>query len=155
MKFSNIKNGSFASYLHKHIISMTNTTTTTTTVNITLKTGILFVHWIADSLTLWRTSVSDRDVWTAASYYALFARARAEQGYLLAALVTLGAATILWSFGDGAAENLMFDGASICEHLFASSFVPLAMCRGWMGVYFYMCPLSFDCVFSFRLVMFS
>ena len=59
--------------------------------------------------------MSDSDVWTSAAYYALFARARPEQGYLLAALVTLGAATILWSFGDGAAENLMFDGASICE----------------------------------------
>ncbi|THH10187.1 hypothetical protein EW145_g1481 [Phellinidium pouzarii] len=75
--------------------------------------GILFVHWIADSLTLWKSFITREDIWTSAAYYSVHARAPAQLGYALAAVVTLGAATILWSFGDGAAGNLMFDGASI------------------------------------------
>lgn len=77
--------------------------------------GILFTHWIADSLTLWKSPITNEHIATAASYYSLFARAPAGLGYALAFVVTLGAAAILWSFGDGAAGNLMFDGASICE----------------------------------------
>ena len=76
--------------------------------------GILFVHWIADSLTLWKPFITPENVWTCASYYSLFARAPPGMGYVLATVITLGAAFILWSFGDGAAGNLMFDGASIC-----------------------------------------
>ena len=76
--------------------------------------GILFVHWTADGLTLWKSSITNENIWTAATYYSLFSRAPSEMGYALAAVVTLGAAFILWSFGDGAAGNLMFDGASIC-----------------------------------------
>ena len=83
-------------------------------VDVARQTGILFTHWIADSLTLWKAPVTNEHIWTAASYYSLFAKAPANLGYALAAVVTLGAATILWSFGDGAAGNLMFDGASIC-----------------------------------------
>ncbi|KLO18834.1 hypothetical protein SCHPADRAFT_866063 [Schizopora paradoxa] len=75
--------------------------------------GILFTHWIADSLTLWKVPITTENIWTSASYYSLFARSPPELGYALAAIVTLGAATILWSLGDGAAGNLMFDGASI------------------------------------------
>ncbi|PAV23288.1 hypothetical protein PNOK_0035600 [Pyrrhoderma noxium] len=75
--------------------------------------GILFVHWIADSLTLWKPFITPENVWTCASYYSLFARAPPGMGYVLATVITLGAAFILWSFGDGAAGNLMFDGASI------------------------------------------
>lgn len=61
------------------------------------------------------TPSSNENIWVAAGYYSLFARCPAELGYILAAIVTLGAATILWSLGDGAAGNLMFDTASICE----------------------------------------
>jgi len=75
--------------------------------------GILFTHWIADSLTLWKAPVTNEHIWISASYYSLFARSTSELGYALAAVVTLGAATILWSLGDGAAGNIMFDGASI------------------------------------------
>jgi len=75
--------------------------------------GILFTHWIADSLTLWKAPITTEHIWTSASYYSLFSRSPPELGYALAAVVTLGAATILWSLGDGAAGNLMFDGASI------------------------------------------
>ncbi|KAH8117587.1 Shr3 amino acid permease chaperone [Phellopilus nigrolimitatus] len=75
--------------------------------------GIIFTHWIADSLTLWKSSITNDNIWTSAAYYSLLARAPGELGYAVVAVVTLGAATILWSFGDGAAENLMFDGASI------------------------------------------
>lgn len=58
--------------------------------------------------------MTNEHIWISASYYSLFARSTSELGYALAAVVTLGAATILWSLGDGAAGNLMFDGASIC-----------------------------------------
>ena len=84
-------------------------------------TGILFTHWIADSLTLWKVPITSEHIWTAASYYALFARSPPQLGYALASVVTLGAATILWSLGDGAAGNLMFDGASICTSFFYKS----------------------------------
>ena len=79
--------------------------------------GILFAHWTADSLSLWKAPSTNEDLWTAAGYYSLLARCPAELGYILAGIVTLGAATILWSLGDGAAGNLMFDTASICELL--------------------------------------
>ena len=79
--------------------------------------GILFAHWTADSLSLWKAPSTNEDLWTAAGYYSLFARCPAALGYILAGIVTLGAATILWSLGDGAAGNLMFDTASICELL--------------------------------------
>lgn len=77
--------------------------------------GILFVHWIADSLTLWKPSVTNENAWTAAAYYGLFTRApRQVMGYALATIVTGGSVTIVWSFANLGAENLMFDGASIC-----------------------------------------
>ncbi|EJD06072.1 uncharacterized protein FOMMEDRAFT_18275 [Fomitiporia mediterranea MF3/22] len=98
--------------------------------------GILFVHWIADSLTLWKPSVTNENIWTAATYYSLFARAPSEMGYALATIVTLGAATILWSFGDGAAGNLMFDGASI--FLYGTA----------ISVYLYKIIPTFDGIFS-------
>jgi hypothetical protein len=76
--------------------------------------GALFTHWIADSLTLWKSPVTDEHLWTAASYYSIVSKGPREILYLLFALVILGGSTILWSFGDGEAGNLMFDGGSIC-----------------------------------------
>ncbi|XP_006458176.1 hypothetical protein AGABI2DRAFT_133979 [Agaricus bisporus var. bisporus H97] len=75
--------------------------------------GALFTHWIADSLTLWKSPVTDEHLWTAASYYSIVTKGPREILYLLFALVILGGSTILWSFGDGQAGNLMFDGGSI------------------------------------------
>jgi hypothetical protein len=77
--------------------------------------GALFTHWIADSLTLWKSPVTDEHLWTAASYYSILAKGPVEILYFLSAVVVLGATTILWSLGDGQAGNLMFDGGSICE----------------------------------------
>ncbi|TFK76501.1 hypothetical protein BDN72DRAFT_831076 [Pluteus cervinus] len=75
--------------------------------------GALFTHWIADSLTLWKTPVTDEHLWTAASYYSILANGPVEILYFLSAVVVLGGTTILWSLRDGEAENLMFDGGSI------------------------------------------
>ncbi|KZT24119.1 hypothetical protein NEOLEDRAFT_1157025 [Neolentinus lepideus HHB14362 ss-1] len=75
--------------------------------------GILFTHWIADSLTLWKSpDILDEHLWTAASYYSILARMPDNLVYFLAATVCLGGGTILWSLGDGQAGNLMFDGGS-------------------------------------------
>ncbi len=82
------------------------------------KTGMLFTHWIADSLTLWKTPVTDAHLWVAARYYHVLTKGATGVGYVVAAAATLGAVTILWSLRDGEAGNLMFDGASICECLF-------------------------------------
>ena len=79
--------------------------------------GILFTHWIADSLTLWKSPITNTNLWTAASYYSVFARSGDGLGYVLACIVALGAIALLWSMVDGAAWNIMFDGGSICEHL--------------------------------------
>jgi len=75
--------------------------------------GTLFTHWIADSLTLWKSPVTDEHLWTAASYYSILAKGPVEILYFLSAVVVLGATTILWSLGDGKAGNLMFDSGSI------------------------------------------
>jgi hypothetical protein len=86
-----------------------------TFVSIKYILGTLFTHWIADSLTLWKSPVTDEHLWTAASYYSILAKGPVEILYFLSAVVVLGATTILWSLGDGKAGNLMFDSGSICE----------------------------------------
>ncbi|PPQ78092.1 hypothetical protein CVT25_015626 [Psilocybe cyanescens] len=75
--------------------------------------GALFTHWIADSLTLWKSPVTDEHLWTAANYYAILAKSTPEALYVLGAVIVLGATTILWSFNDLRAGNIMFDGGSI------------------------------------------
>lgn len=77
--------------------------------------GALFTHWIADSLTLWKSPVTDEHLWIAASYYSILAKGPSQILYFLAAVVTVGGTTILWSLIDLQAENIMFDGGSICE----------------------------------------
>ncbi|KAJ7709986.1 Shr3 amino acid permease chaperone [Mycena rosella] len=83
--------------------------------------GSLFTHWIADSLTLWKSPVTDEHLWTAALYYSILTKGPPIIFYFLAAVVALGGVTILWSLGDGEAGNLMFDGGSI--FLFATTVV--------------------------------
>jgi hypothetical protein len=76
---------------------------------------VLFTHWIADSLTLWKTPVTDAHLWVAARYYNVLTKGAPGVGYAVAVAAVLGAITILWSLRDGEAGNLMFDGGSICE----------------------------------------
>jgi hypothetical protein len=80
-----------------------------------LNIGALFTHWIADSLTLWKSPITDEHLWIAASYYSILAKGPIEILYFLAAVVILGATTILWSLNDLRAGNIMFDSGSICE----------------------------------------
>ncbi|KIJ16730.1 hypothetical protein PAXINDRAFT_175965 [Paxillus involutus ATCC 200175] len=75
--------------------------------------GSLFTHWIADSLTLWKSPVTDEHLWTAALYYSILTKGPVQILYFLSAVVVLGGTTIFWSFRDGEAGNLMFDGGSI------------------------------------------
>ncbi|KAF7295004.1 hypothetical protein MIND_01038500 [Mycena indigotica] len=75
--------------------------------------GTLFTHWIADSLTLWKSPITDEHLWTAASYYYFLTKAAPFILYLFTAVVALGAIAVLWSLGDGEASNLMFDGGSV------------------------------------------
>ncbi|KAI0713439.1 Shr3 amino acid permease chaperone, partial [Earliella scabrosa] len=83
--------------------------------------GLLFTHWIADSLTLWKSPETQTDsrLWTAATYYSILMHGVPELGYLYAAVTLTGAVTILWSLRDGRAGNLMFDGGSIFLYLTA------------------------------------
>lgn len=78
--------------------------------------GALFTHWIADSLTLWKSPVTDDHLWTAALYYTILAKFPPQISYFLLAIALLGALTVVWSFRDGEAGNLMFDGGSICAY---------------------------------------
>ncbi|KAJ8520399.1 hypothetical protein ONZ45_g2764 [Pleurotus djamor] len=82
-------------------------------VHLHSQPGALFTNWIADSVTLWKSPITDEHLWTAASYYAILAKAPSELLYVLAAVALLGGTTILWSLRDGQAGNLMFDGGSI------------------------------------------
>ncbi|GBE82635.1 Shr3 amino acid permease chaperone [Sparassis latifolia] len=77
--------------------------------------GLLFTHWIADSLSLWKTpeTQTDASLWTAATYYSILSRMPPTLAYVYAAITVLGGATLLWSLRDGSAGNLMFDGGSI------------------------------------------
>jgi hypothetical protein len=77
--------------------------------------GALFTHWIADSLTLWKSPVTDQNLWIAAAYYSIIARAPPQIFWALSAVVTLGGTTLLWSLNDFRAGNIMFDGGSICK----------------------------------------
>lgn len=72
-------------------------------------------HWIADSLTLWRSPLTDAHLWTAAAYYSLLSKMNVYMAAATVAIVTVGFMGLVLSFQDGQAENLMFDGASICE----------------------------------------
>jgi len=84
------------------------------TVSVTsILLGLLFTHWIADSLTLWRTPVTDAHLWVAARYYHVLTKGPPGVSYVVAVTATLGAVMILWSLRDGEAGNLMFDGGSI------------------------------------------
>ena len=77
--------------------------------------GILFTHWIADSLTLWKRSpATDDRLWTAAAYYRILINGDRSFAYVVLAAAGLGAVSILLSLLDGQAENIMFDGASSC-----------------------------------------
>ncbi|KAF9480112.1 hypothetical protein BDN70DRAFT_857334 [Pholiota conissans] len=75
--------------------------------------GALFTHWIADSLTLWQSPVTDEHLWIAASYYSILAKLPQRLLAFLGAVILLGATTILWSLNDLRAGNIMFDGGSI------------------------------------------
>jgi len=79
--------------------------------------GILFTHWIADSLTLWQSPLTDDHLRTAAIYYSLFATLPQWMTWVLLAVAALGAASLLASFKEGEAGNVMFDGASIFLYL--------------------------------------
>lgn len=82
-----------------------------------MKSGALFTNWIADSLTLWKSPVTDEHLWSAAAYYAVLARMSPFLAYTASTLTVLGATTLLWSLRDGEAGNLMFDTASICASI--------------------------------------
>ncbi|KAF8636613.1 hypothetical protein AX17_003423 [Amanita inopinata Kibby_2008] len=77
------------------------------------QSGALFTHWIADSLTLWKSPITDEHLWTAASYYSILTKGPVQILYFLSAVVVLGGTTIIWSLRDGQAGNIMFDGGSI------------------------------------------
>lgn len=78
--------------------------------------GILFTHWIADSLTLWSSPLTDDHLRTAAIYYTSYASLPSHMVWAVVAVGTFGASCLLASLREGEAGNLMFDGASICEH---------------------------------------
>ncbi|KIY50931.1 hypothetical protein FISHEDRAFT_64502 [Fistulina hepatica ATCC 64428] len=75
--------------------------------------GAFFTNWIADSRTLWKSPVTDENIWLAASYYAIIAQCPSVALYFLCTVILAGGLTLLWSFGDGEAGNLMFDGGSL------------------------------------------
>ncbi|KAF8520170.1 ER membrane protein SH3-domain-containing protein, partial [Hysterangium stoloniferum] len=88
-------------------------------------TGTLATHWIADSLTLWKSPLTDSHLFTSAAYYSILAKAPFGMGVAIGAVAFTGSATTLWSLWDGRAGNLMFDGASfflygiaLCAYIF-------------------------------------
>jgi len=91
--------------------------------------GLLFTHWIADSLTLWQSPLTNEHLRTAAIYYASFASLPVWMVLALVTVALAGAASLLASFREGEAGNVMFDGASIflyvCTiYVYCSSVLP-------------------------------
>ncbi|KAI0081371.1 hypothetical protein K474DRAFT_1656488 [Panus rudis PR-1116 ss-1] len=76
--------------------------------------GLLFTHWIADSLTLWKSPETQTDLrlWTSATYYAILTHMPPTLVYLYSGVTIVGVVALLWSLMDGEAGNLMFDGGS-------------------------------------------
>jgi hypothetical protein len=94
--------------------------------------GSLFTHWIADSLTLRKSPVTDENLWTAALYYSILTKGPVQIFYVLFGIIILGGTTIFWSFNDLEAGNLMFDGGSIFLYgvaviMYAYSVIPNLM----------------------------
>lgn len=86
------------------------------TADLTLfNPGLLFTHWIADSLTLWKPPATDERLLMSATYYAVIAKAPIGFLYFFAFVAVGGGLTILWCLREGEAGNLMFDGGSICS----------------------------------------
>ncbi|KAG8733395.1 hypothetical protein FRC11_006586 [Ceratobasidium sp. 423] len=76
--------------------------------------GTLSTHWIADWGTLWQPPLTDGHLRTSAAYYHILASMEGVLTLVPVAVAGLGGLALLWSFRDGRAGNLMFDGASIC-----------------------------------------
>ena len=93
--------------------------------------GLLFTHWIADSLTLWKPPVTDERLWMSARYYFVIAKTPIGFLYFFAFVAIGGGFTILWCLREGEAGNLMFDGGSICSYprIFVPLFPVLTPCR--------------------------
>lgn len=81
--------------------------------------GLLFTHWIADSLTLWKPPATEERLRMAALYYFTIAKTPIAFIYFFAFVAVGGGLTILWCLREGEAGNLMFDGGSI--FLYASA----------------------------------
>jgi len=75
--------------------------------------GLLFTHWIADSLTLWKPPATDERLLMSATYYTVIAKAPIGFLYFFAFVAISGGLTILLCLREGEAGNLMFDGGSI------------------------------------------
>jgi hypothetical protein len=75
-------------------------------------------HWIADSLTLWKSPLTDVHLYTAASYYSLLAKMSFSMAASALSIVLLGFMALLLSMQDGEAGNVMFDGAGLCKFLY-------------------------------------
>ena len=82
-----------------------------------LAVGTLSTHWIADWGTLWQPPLTDAHLRTSASYYHILASMEPTLKAVPVAVSGLGGIALLWSFRDGRAGNVMFDGASICKFL--------------------------------------
>jgi len=74
--------------------------------------GCFFTHWIADSITLWQTPLTDAHLYSAAAYYSILSTMPRWMDALLVVIMTAAALALILSFWDGQAGNLMFDGAS-------------------------------------------
>ncbi|KAL5635495.1 hypothetical protein ACGC1H_004327 [Rhizoctonia solani] len=75
--------------------------------------GNLSTHWIADWGTLWQPPLTDAHLRTSAAYYHTLASMEGVLTFVPIAVAGLGGLALLWSFQDGRAGNLMFDGASL------------------------------------------
>lgn len=76
--------------------------------------GSFFTHWIADSVTLWQSPLTDDHLHAAAAYYSILSTMPRWMEFVFVVIGVAAAAALLLNVYDGKAGNIMFDGASLC-----------------------------------------
>jgi hypothetical protein len=76
--------------------------------------GVLYTHWIADSLTRWKppSARSDTGFWTAAAYYRILSNGHPAAGAVVLGAVCIGGGAGIAGLLQGGVTDVMFDGSS-------------------------------------------
>lgn len=90
--------------------------------------GVLAMHWRADHLMLWEANLTKENVTIALQYYAsTIGIAPQRYAHRLMAIGSIQIVILLLKMFTGGANNLLFDGASLCTYFFRFSHTVLIL----------------------------